>query len=341
MTTQGIEVLDAGILTHIQDGGRVGQLPQGIAPSGAQDYFSLRLANLLVGNAPTPAPLSSKDPGPAGLELTAKGPTLRFDTDAIVAVTGAPAEITLNGRRRPHNASFLVSAGDVLAIGAITGGMRSYLAVQGGIRNEPYIGSRSTHLFAQFGGIGGRALQAGDQLPLADEPLRYESVGSIVGEEAARYSLENHVLHVTAGPQDHLFTEESIDAFFGEPWTLGALNSRMGFRFAGPKLSFLPRPNYVAEAAGTDPSNIVDDIIPIGGIQCPSGSEAIVMGVENPTVGGFAKIATVISADLGRVGQLSPGDTVRFERVSTEQALELLAWQLHGDHIVQPQSAVA
>lgn len=334
-----LEIESPGILAHVQDGGRVGRLAQGIAPAGAQDFFALRLANLLVGNAPTPAPLSSRDPGAAGLEMTGQGVTVRFRDDRVVAVTGAVAEVTVNGHRRPRNAPMSVRAGDVLAVGVFTEGVRGYLAVSGGIDVEPYLGSRSTHLFAKLGGFEGRALQAGDSLPLGVDHGA-APFGSRASDEASAHSLERTRLRVVLGPQTELFTEESVADFLDGEWELGALNSRMGFRFTGPALSFLPRPDYVARAAGADPSNIVDDIIPIGGIQCPSGAEAIVMGVENPTVGGFAKIATVISADLGRLGQLSAGERVRFVAVSIEQADEALDRLLETDHLVPVRAPV-
>lgn len=336
MTRNSVEVLDPGILTHIQDGGRVGFLSTGVAPAGAQDFFSLRLANQLVGNKPTPPPLGAIDPGSAGLEMTAKGPVLRFSTDSVVAVTGGECLVTVDGARRPHGASFMIDAGSVLEIGVITEGMRAYLAIQGGIQTPPYLGSRSTHLFAGLGGVDGRALEAGATLPLAVTYAPDLTVlGRILTDDAAGYSLARSVIRVIMGPQDHLFTVESVEAFLDQPWTLGELNSRMGFRFAGPKLEFLPRAAYIARAAGSDPSNIVDDIIPIGGIQCPSGVEAIVMGVENPTVGGFAKIATVISADLGKVGQLRAGDSIKFAQVSAEQAAEQLDWLVNGRHVIE------
>lgn len=329
-----IDIVAPGVLAHVQDGGRVGALAQGIAPSGAQDFFALRLANLLVGNAPTPAPLSSRNPGTAGIEMTGRGATLRFHDDRVVAVTGAVADVTVNGHRRPRNAPVTVRDGDVLEIGSFTDGVRGYLAISGGIDVEPYLGSRATHLFAKLGGLEGRALEPGDRLPLGPADDGTAPLGFRASDEAATHSLERRRLRVILGPQDDLFTEESIAAFLSEDWELGALNSRMGFRFTGPTLTFLPRPDYVSRAAGTDPSNIVDDIIPIGGIQCPSGTEAIAMGVENPTVGGFAKIATVISADLGRLGQLSAGEKVRFVSVGVEQAEAILDDLLTTDHLV-------
>jgi allophanate hydrolase subunit 2 len=128
---------------------------------------------------------------------------------------------------------------------------------------------------------------------------------------------------VVLGPQDELFTPESVETFLNVDWKLSPISDRMGCRYIGPKLEFLPRPDYLIEQAGSDPSNIVDDGTPLGGIQVPSGLEPIVMGADVPSFGGYAKIATVVSSDIGVVGQGKPGDIVHFRAVNVAEAEEI------------------
>lgn len=130
-------------------------------------------------------------------------------------------------------------------------------------------------------------------------------------------------VRVVPGPQAHLFTDEGVETFFSAEWKLSPTSDRMGFRFIGPKLEMKPRPAYVERDAGSGPADIVDDIIPVGGIQVPGGIEPIAMGVENPTAGGYAKIGTVISTDLGVLGQIRPLAEVFFKAVTVEEALEI------------------
>lgn len=126
------------------------------------------------------------------------------------------------------------------------------------------------------------------------------------------------------GPQDDLFRDDAIAIFLSHDWKFSTTSDRMGCRFIGPKLEFRPRPDYLVVQAGSDPSNIVDDTIPVGGIQVPSGLEPIVLHVDGPSLGGYAKIATVISADLGRIGQMRPGNVANFSAVSTDEAVGAL-----------------
>jgi biotin-dependent carboxylase-like uncharacterized protein len=318
-----IEVLEAGPQTTVQDGGRPGHLAKGIPPAGAQDALALALANLLVGNRPGPPPLSLGDPGHAGLEMPLRGPTLRFAADALIAITGAAMEATLDGEPVPRWRAVAVPAGGVLRIGLARRGVRGYLAVSGGIDVPPYLGSRATHVRGGQGGFDGRALRTGDRLPLGPPPARpHERAGWRVREERIP-PLAPWALRVVPGPQDELFTDEAIELFYATAWKLSPVADRMGFRFQGPLLTFRERPAYLVRDAGSGPSDIVDDIIPVGGIQVPGGVEPIVMGVENPTAGGYAKIATVVSADLGRVGQMRPGEEARFVPVSAEEAVRI------------------
>jgi biotin-dependent carboxylase-like uncharacterized protein len=235
-----------------------------------------------------------------------------------VAVTGAEAPLTVDGERRPRWESFVLDAGARLEVGMTRAGARIYLAVAGGIDTPAVLGSRATHTRAGLGGLEGRSLVAGDQLPVA---------GS-TGEYVWRWVPDDHraalsapwTLGAVPGPQDELFTPESVECFFSAEWRLSRTSDRMGCRFEGPPLRFGERAAHLARQAGSDPSNIVDDVTPLGGIQVPSGIEPIAMGVDFPSIGGYAKIATVISAHISRLGQIRPGDVVRFERMTTDQA---------------------
>jgi len=320
-----IEVIKPGLESSIQDGGRLGYLHTGLAPAGPMDHLSLRIASLLVGNV-LPPPLFCGGPrGDAGFEFTLLGPTLRFRAPALIAIAGAPMPAALDGVAIPHYTSVPVTAGATLALGIAPRGARTYLAVAGGLRVPEVLGSRAENLFAARGPFG-RALRAGDRLPIAPWSEIAERHPGIRYDVAALPPLPaTPVLRVVMGPQDELFTADSRAEFLSATWRLSTQANRMGLRFRGPRLAFGPRPPYLDRDAGADPSNIVDDIIPVGGIQCPSGIEAIVMGTENPTVGGFAKIATVISADIAVAGQLRPHDAVRFADVSVPQALAAAA----------------
>jgi allophanate hydrolase subunit 2 len=177
---------------------------------------------------------------------------------------------------------------------------------------------------AAVGGIEGRGLKSGDQIRVG---VPAESASTLVGrswpEEARPAQGSPWTVRVVLGPQDELFTPESVETFLSVDWKLSPISDRMGCRYIGPKLNFLPRPDYLIDQAGADPSNIVDDGTPLGGIQVPSGLEPIVMGADVPSFGGYAKIATVISNDIGVVGQGKPGDIVHFRAVNVAEAEEI------------------
>jgi biotin-dependent carboxylase-like uncharacterized protein len=317
-----IEVLRPGLQTTIQDGGRPGHLSRGIPPAGAQDHRSFALASLLVGNPLPPPPLTPGDPGLAGLEILALGPVLRFTSPAVMALTGGHVEATLDGEPVPSWTAIAVAAGATLKVGKVSPGTRAYLAVAGGIDVPPYLGSRATFVRGGQGGLDGRALRKGDGLVLGAPPDASEGlVGAEVPHDLRRALDERPwTVRVVPGPQDHLFTEAGVETFFTAEWQLSPTSDRMGFRFIGPALEMRERPDYLVRDAGSGPADIVDDITPVGGIQVPGGIEPIAMGVENPTAGGYAKIGTVISTDLGVLGQIRPMEPVRFAAVSVDEA---------------------
>lgn len=324
-----IEVLDGGLQSTIQDGGRPGFLSRGIPPAGAQDFYSLAIANLLVGNELTPPPLSRAGPGAAGLEMVVKGVTLRFPEETVIALTGADMAATLDGAPVERFRPIVVPAGGVLKCGTVKSGARGYLAIAGGIDVPLVIGSRATYVRGAQGGLEGRALRKGDRLktfpPTA--PVARLARRDLAGLPAAPE--EPTVIRVVLGPQDFMFTAKGVDTFLGAEWKLSPVSDRMGMRLVGPPLELHPRPDYLTRDAGSGPADIVDDVIPVGGIQVPGGIEPIVMGVENPTAGGYAKIATVISADLGKMGQIPPKGSLSFRKVRAEEGIAIIKdiWQ--------------
>jgi biotin-dependent carboxylase-like uncharacterized protein len=325
-----IEVLKGGIQTTVQDGGRPGYLSRGIPPAGAQDYRALALGNLLVGNTPTPPPLAPGPRGEAGLEFLLRGPTLMFHQATVIALSGADMAATLDGAPVPIAEAVAVRAGQVLAFGYVRRGARGYLAVAGGIDVPLYLHSRATYIRGSQGGLDGRALKPGDRLKLGapSAPLA-RLAGRRLPAGLAPWPERPNEIRIVLGPQDFMFTPAAIETFLGVEWKLSPVADRMGMRLIGPPLALFDRPPHLVRDAGSGRADIVDDVIPLGGIQVPGGIEPIVMGVENPTAGGYAKIATVISTDLGRMGQLVPGAHLHFRAIEAEEALTLARaeWQ--------------
>lgn len=318
------EVLSGGPQTTVQDLGRPGYLHTGMPPSGAFDSFSLRVANLLVGNNPGGRYLVGRDPGDAGLEVLLMGCRLRAATEHVIAVTGGDLDPTLNGQPLPMWQAIRVREGDEIAFRSPRSGVRAYLAIAGGIDVPPFLGSRATNVRAAVGGVEGRGLKTGDELRIGEPRKAASELEGRAWPAASRPAIgAPWTVRVVLGPQDHLFQPESVETFLTTDWKLSPISDRMGCRYIGPKLEFLPRPDYLVEQAGSDPSNIVDDGTPLGGIQVPSGLEPIVMGADVPSFGGYAKIATVISSDIGVVGQGKPGDIVRFRAVAAAEAEEI------------------
>lgn len=319
-----IEVLQAGIQTTVQDGGRPCYLSRGIPPAGAQDYYALALGNLLVGNALTPPPLSREPPGEAGLEMLLRGPSLRFRSDALIALTGADMAPALDGKPVPMFEAVTVKAGATLALGYVKRGARGYFAIAGGIDVPLYLNSRATYIRGAQGGLDGRALKAGDRLSIGPSRARPERIaGRKLPAGLAPWPERANEIRVVLGPQDFMFTDDGIATFLDVEWKLSPVSDRMGMRLIGPKLGLHERPAHLVRDAGSGPADIVDDVIPVGGIQVPGGIEPIVMGVENPTAGGYAKIATVITSDLGKMGQLTPGSMLRFKAIEAGEAIEV------------------
>jgi biotin-dependent carboxylase-like uncharacterized protein len=316
-----IEVLDGGLQTTIQDGGRPGYLSRGIPPAGAQDFYSLAIANLLVGNELTPPPLARGPRGAAGLEMLVKGVTLHFPAETVIALAGADMGATLDGEPVERFRPIVVPAGGILKCGTARSGARGYLAIAGGIDVPPVIGSRATYVRGSQGGLEGRALRKGDRLKTFPPAMEHKKLAKRSLGDLPTGPEEPAVIRVVLGPQDFMFTPKGVETFLTAVWHLSPVSDRMGMRLVGPPLELHPRPDYLVRDAGSGPADIVDDVIPVGGIQVPGGIEPIVMGVENPTAGGYAKIATVISADLGKMGQIQPKGPLTFRKVTAEEGI--------------------
>jgi len=319
------EVIAGGLQTTIQDLGRPGYLAIGMPVAGAQDPFSLRVGNLLVGNGGGNPFLVGDNPGEAGIAVLLLGPTLKVLRSTVISVTGGDLSCKLNGNLFPMWSATKVKEGDLLSFGKPVTGATAYICVAGGIKAPLFLGSKATFIRGSVGGIEGRALTKGDILKAGTPKLPLEEIeGRALKPHLIPQYTSKWNVRVVLGPQDYLFTEESVRLFLTHEWEFSSTSDRMGCRFIGPKLNFKPRPDYLIDQAGSDPSNIVDDTIPVGGIQVPGGLEPIVMGVEGPSLGGYAKIATVITTDMSKIGQMKPGDAVRFQALAVEESADIL-----------------
>ncbi len=328
-TPHSFEVLRAGTMTTVQDyPGRIGYWDVGVPPSGPMDMLAFQLGNRLLGN-PAEA---------AGLEITANGPKLEFHSAATVVLTGAPMATTLDGEPVAFYQPFEVPAGAVLDIGATCGaGVRSYLCVLGGIDVPEYLGSRSTFTLGQFGGHGGRALRLGDVLHLGNSSA---DDGRRSALPAARQPVLSHdweiaMLYGPHGAPD-FFTDADIETFFATAWEVHYNSARTGVRLIGPKPQWA-RPD--GGEAGLHPSNIHDNAYAIGAIDF-TGDMPVILGPDGPSLGGFVCPATIVQCELWKMGQLRPGDRVRFRCVNREQAEDLsnrYAAFLAGDTVELPR----
>ncbi len=312
-----IDVLDGGVLTTIQDyPGRLGYWHVGVPPSGPMDHLAFRLGNKLAGNSE----------GEAGLEITLIGCTLKFNNDSVIAITGAPIETLLDGQPINRWQSQTIKAGSVLKLGKINAaGCRAYLAVQGGFDVPDYLGSKSTFTLGQFGGHGGRALRVGDVLHVA--PIEKLSLDKINLEKrflppSLQPEYNNHwqigVLYGPHGAPD-FFTQEDIDIFFSTDYEVHYNSNSTGVRLIGPKPQWA---RTDGGEAGLHPSNIHDNAYAIGSIDF-TGDMPIILGPDGPSLGGFVCPATIVQAELWKMGQLKAGDKIRFKQLTQAQAREL------------------
>lgn len=303
-----IKVVHHGMATTVQDLGRPGYFHLGIPMGGAMDRYALRAANLLVGN----------DESAAGLEAVFMGPKLEFTADALVAVTGADMPAKVDGEPVSSWTAFRVKTGQVLTFDFLKTGARIYIAVAGGIDVPAALGSRSTYPIGALGGFKGRAIAAGDELPVGQGSLAGE--GRTIDESLRRKPGMPADLRVLPGLYWDRLTDGAKANFFADTWKVAPEADRMGYRFrGGRKLEFVERKQPFG--AGSDPSNIVDSCYPYGSIQVPGGTEPIILHRDAVSGGGYFMVGTVISADMDLIGQLQPHTPTRFVEVTMDQAL--------------------
>jgi|TARA_B100001750_G_scaffold207599_1_gene186044 biotin-dependent carboxylase-like uncharacterized protein len=288
-----ITILKPGVQTTIQDIGRYGYSHFGISSSGAADLFSFRLGNIIVGN---PEEL-------AGIEMTLLGGDFKFNSDAVIAVTGSSFNLSLDSQEIPYNQSIYVKKNQILSVGITKGGARSYLLVKGGIKTENYLNSKTTHVMSGMGGFMGRPLKKGDILEIdKNNKINITNIPNNLDE------INTSKIRINKGLQSSYFSDSTWAAFTSKMFTVSEVFSRMGIRLKG---------NPIHSSKGNE---ILTEGIPLGAIQVPGGGEPIISFVEHQTTGGYPKIANVISADLCKVGQLKPGDKFQFELISFEDA---------------------
>ena len=312
-----LHIRHPGMLTTVQDLGRFGYQQAGIIVSGAMDAAALRVANLLVGNTENAA----------GLEITLRGPRIRFAADHLIALTGAHLSPTLNGRPVGMHRAIGVAAGAELAFGPAVAGCRAYLAVAGGVAVPPVLGSRATYLRAGFGGLHGRALWAGDELPVGEPSAMGRQLKLLLlantapaGWAQARFTpgptlgptpRPSPIIRAMPGPEYEQFSAESQEAFWHAPFAITPEADRMGYRLQGPKLERL------------EATELLSSAVTFGTVQVPAGGQAIVLMADHQTTGGYPRMAQVISADFSALAQVRPGESIRFQVVALSEAQAL------------------
>jgi len=312
-----LRIVRPGLLTTVQDLGRPGYQYLGVVVSGAMDALALRVANLLVGNAQ----------GAAGLEITLLGPTIRFESEQLIALTGANLSPILDGQPMPLHRPVAVRAGTVLAFGAARAGCRAYLAVAGGLAVPLVLGSRATYLRAALGGWHGRALLAGDELPVGEPTAMGQQLRQAVapaslaaswaaahwtpGPDLCPTPRSQPIIRAVRGPEYEQFDAASQQTFWREPFALTPAADRMGYRLRGPELR---RETEV---------ELLSSAVTFGTMQVPPGGQPIVLLADAQTTGGYPRLAQVITADYGALAQAAPGQALRFQEVSLAEAQAL------------------
>jgi antagonist of KipI len=299
MSSAALQVIKPGLLTTVQDLGRFGHQQSGVPVAGPMDVFSHRLANQLLGNGADAATL----------EVTLIGPELVCECDTTIAICGAHFEVTCEDRQMPLGASFGVRAGERIKFGRKLEGARAYLAVAGGVQTPLVLGSRATHLVSRMGGVQGRALAAGDRLPIAANagPRPHRKAPGLTLPSKGRA-----LLRVVPGPQDHWFETDALQTIAGVSFRVSPSSNRMGYRLQGPPLRRVREGELISEPVGP------------GAIQVPAAGEPILLMADRQTAGGYPKIGHVIGADLPLAGQLAPGDFIEFVLCTRQEAVAAL-----------------
>jgi len=304
-----MDIVSPGAQTTVQHWpGRIGYWHVGVPPSGPMDALAFRVANRLVGNLADAA----------ALEITVTGPAVRFRCDMTIAITGADFDARLDGEPLPMWESVEVKAGAVLEMEGVRGpGLRGYLSVAGGLDSPKYLGSASTFILGKFGGFTGRVLRSGDVLPIARSAGKFDRVRAAAPE----YGNREWTIGVLYGPHGSpdFFTAGDIETLFSTAWKVHHHSDRTGVRLIGPQPEWARKDGG---EAGLHPSNIHDNAYAVGALDF-TGDMPVILGPDGPSLGGFVCPATIIDAELWKLGQLKPGDTVRFRAVSLQQATEM------------------
>lgn len=300
-----ITILNPGLLTTVQDFGRIGYQQFGVPVSGVVDPRAMSIANILVDNPEDEAVL----------ECTMLGPQICFHAANAIAITGGDLGPTIDNQPIPNYAAIRVEAGQVLRFAGLRSGCRAYIAFAGGLDIAPVMGSRSTYMKAKIGGVEGRKLQKDDVIKFRkpNPDLRGLNIRHISPEFVPRLEYK---LRVVLGPQDDMFTEHGIETFLSESYVVTPEFDRMGCRLDGE----------IIEHKG-ESGDIISDGIAFGAIQVPTAGKPIIMLSDRQTTGGYTKIANVISADFRILAQLKAGDRVRFAQVSVAAAQDALLTQ--------------
>ncbi|MFH1955235.1 MAG: biotin-dependent carboxyltransferase family protein [Pseudomonadota bacterium] len=310
------EVIHGGLMVTVQDLGRPGLFSLGIPTSGAMDSFSVKCGNTLLNNALREA----------ALEILLYGLKLRTLSDLQIAITGAETRPIINGEGVPMWEAITLAKNDIIEFPRFPEhGARVYLCVKGGIQVPEVFGSKSTFLEGKFGGFQGRALEKGDIIQVGTQgtDLSLLEKRKLHKDIIPKYSARGET-RVILGPQDYLYNKESIEAFLHYTWKVSPKANRVGLRYEeGPELTFKPRSEREIINAGGHISAVCPAGNPLGAIQVPLGKEIVVLAKDGPTRGGYSKIATVIHADLDKVGQLRPGDETTFRAVGIDEAYEI------------------
>ena len=305
------EVIKKGLETSVQDWpGRHGYWNQGFPPSGPMDSWSFRLANVLAGNTP----------GAAGLECQFLGPTLKFQRDGVIAITGADMQPQIDNKSVPMWESIDVKKGQTLALSFAKTGSRGYLAFSGGIDNEPWLNSRSTFHKAGVGGIEGRAIQNEQTVPVA------KASASAVGGRKLKDGVlpvfssdKRWEVEVVRGPNDDWVDNAGHKRFLAADWKLSSKSDRTGFRLEGPEWTFTDKAHNKSPEHGAEPSNIIDQGYPCGAINL-AGQTPIILVNDGPSMGGFINPYTVPQCAFWKLGQSKPGDIYNFKEISVDEA---------------------
>jgi biotin-dependent carboxylase-like uncharacterized protein len=309
-----IRVLEPGALTTVQDLGRPGHLRYGIPPSGPIDRQAFVIANRLAGNADDAA----------GLECTVLGPRFVTETPCAIAVTGALMPLTVNGTEAPAWTTLLLKPGDVVKLGPARRGGRAYVAFSAGVDVPSVLDSRATYVRGRLGGLDGRALRKDDRLALfaaSPPPVRRARARTIPAFD------DEPEIRVVMGPQADRFTDDGLRTFLGSAYEMLPQSDRMGARLRGPR---------IAHARGHD---ILSDGIALGSIQVPGDGQPIALLVDRQSTGGYTKVATVCSFDIGRLGQVKPGHRLRFRAVELSEAqCTLREWRAALDDVLEEAS---